>query len=814
MRRIPPTPIQTRIGARLESCRATDRAVGNGTALSAPSKLVISVSALATAACLSLSARTRGKQAVKREKNNGARSHGTNEVVPFPNTFSRHATSRLIAVVLCFALCAASLPGQNSSQSPNPDDYRIKVTSDLVLTNIVVHDRQGNLVRGLTRNDFTVYEDGKPQHILSFDFENVDALATVGSAGPTVSGTAAPVKIIGSQAPVSKEELKNHRLLVLFFDFGSMEPDDIDRAVTAAQNYVAKQMAPADLVAVVSLASSMRVDLDFTNDKARLDAVLRSYSSGEGQGFQNGDTGTSEGTPDTGNSYVADDSEYNQFNTDRKLQAIQAIAKSLSKIDQKKSIIYFSNGVSRSGIENQVELRAAINTAVQSDVALYTLDVRGLQAFPPGGEAQSASLRGRSAYSGQSILDQFNSNADSQETLATLAGDTGGKAFLDSNDLSGVFSAVQRDTSAYYVIGYRSTNPEMNGKFRHVRVALKRADLKLEYRKGYYGPKDYAHFDKEDREQQMLDEIASELPDVDVAVYMAAAYFRMDDAHYYIPISIVIPGSQIPFVTDKDKDRATIDIIGVVEDELKHAIGNARETVKLAVEESRQVRRKNVQYNTAFVLPPGRFHIKFVVRENQNGKLGSFETDVTVPDLRKAPLKMSSIVLASQRTPASPKKNNPNPLIRDGQELVPNITHVFTPDQHLYMQYEVYDPAKEKRELNLSTSQGQQEKIQKNSVRVLTNVEFLQGNAKAYETPLVEAREINAPERKAAVFQLDVPLSQLRPGLYTCQVNVIDDAGGSFSFPRVAILVKPPASAAPAVAAVPVQGSTERPAIQ
>jgi len=698
-----------------------------------------------------------------------------------------------MAGILSFALALPSLPAQEAQQSPNPDDYRIRVNSDLVLTNVVVRDKHGDLVRGLTQDDFTIYEDGKPQHLTSFDFENVDALATAGPGGATVSGTAAPLKIIGVQHPVKKEELKNHRLIVMFFDFGAMEPDDIDRAVSAAKNYVAKQMAPADLVAIVSLASSMRVDQDFTNDKTRLSAVLSAYSSSEGQGFAAGDTGTAEGTPDTGNSFVADDSEYNQFNTDRKLQAIQAIAKSLANVDQKKSIIYFSNGISRSGIENQVELRAAVNTAVQANVALYTLDVRGLQAFPPGGEAQNASLRGRSAYSGQSILDQFNSNADSQETLTTLAGDTGGKAFLDSNDLSGVFTAVQRDTSAYYVLGYRSTNPEMNGKYRRVKVVVKRPDLKLEYRNGYYGPKDYAHFNKEDREQQMLDEISSELPDVDVAVYMAAAYFRMDDAHYYIPVSLIIPGSQIPFVTEKDKDRATIDIIGVVQDDFKHSIGNARETVKLAVDESRQVRRKNVQYNTAFVLPPGKFHIKFVVRENQTGKLGSFETDVTVPDLRKAPLKMSSIVLASQRTPATQKKNNPNPLIRDGQELVPNITHVFTPDQHLYMQYEVYDPAKEKHDVSLENAQGAQ-KIQKNSVRVLTNVEFLQGSAKAYETPLVEAREINAPERKAAVFQLDVSLAQLRPGLYTCQVNVIDDAGGSFSFPRLAILVRAPAN--------------------
>ena len=705
-------------------------------------------------------------------------------------------TTRIIALTLSLFITVPSLTAQDAQpQTPSPGDYRIRVTSDLVLTNVVVRDKQGSLVRGLGQDAFSIFEDGKQQRISSFDFENVDALATAGSAGPTVSGTAGPLKIIGTNVQVNKEDLKNHRLIVLFFDFTAMESDDIDRAVSAAQKYVNKQMAPADLVAVISLASSMRVDQDFTNDKTRLATVLRGYTSGEGQGFQSGDTGTAEGTPDTGGSFVADDSEYNQFNTDRKLQAIQSVAKALSKIDQKKSIIYFSNGISRSGIENQVQLRAATNAAVQANVALYTLDVRGLQAFAAGGEAQNASLRGRSAYTGQSTLDQFSSNADSQETLTTLAGDTGGKALLDSNDLSGIFTAVQRDTSAYYVIGYRSSNPEMNGKFRHVKVVLNRPDLKLEYRKGYFGPKDYAHFDKEDREQQMLDEIGSELPDVDVAVYMAAAYFRIDDAHYYIPVSIVIPGSQIPFVTDKDKDKATIDIIGVVQDELKHPIGNARETVKLAVDESRQVRHKNVQYNTGFVLPPGKFHIKFVVRENQTGKLGSFETDVTVPDLRKVPLKMSSIVLANQRTPATLKKNNPNPLIRDGQELVPNITHVFTPDQHLYMQYEVYDPAKDKRDQTVN-AQGQQEKLPKGAVHVLTNVEFLQGNAMAYSTPVVEAREVNAPERKAAVFQLDVPLSQLRPGLYTCQVNVIDDAGGSFSFPRLAILVRQPTSVA------------------
>src|SRR6202040_2315635 len=195
-----------------------------------------------------------------------------------------------------------------------------------------------------------------------------------------------------------------------------------------------------------------------------------------------------------------------------------------------------------------------------------------------------------------------------------------------------------------------------------------------------------------DREQQIQDELASELSQTDVAVYAGAAYFRQDDSHYYLSVSLVIPGSQIPFVQAKDKDNATIDVIGEVRADGKFAVGHQRDTVKLAVDSAQQVRHKNVQYNTGFLLAPGSYHLKFVVRENQSGRMGSFETDVQIPDLRKAPLRMSSVVLSSQRVPAGSKKvSGPHPLVQDQTELVPNITHVFTQDQHLYLQYEVYD---------------------------------------------------------------------------------------------------------------------------
>jgi hypothetical protein len=193
-----------------------------------------------------------------------------------------------------------------------------------------------------------------------------------------------------------------------------------------------------------------------------------------------------------------------------------------------------------------------------------------------------------------------------------------------------------------------------------------------------------------------------------------------------------------------------------------------------------------VQYDTGMSLLSGKYHLKFVVRENQTGRLGSFETDIDVPDLKALPLKMSSVVLASQ-TQTVKKNSNLNPLIHDGSEIIPNITHVFSANQHLLLYYEVYDPA---RPAAAAATGANSSDSGKPGIRLLSNVDFFQGKAKAYESSLVELTELNARQRKAAVFQLDVPLTSLKPGFYTCQVNVIDDAGGHFLFPRLALLIR------------------------
>jgi len=688
------------------------------------------------------------------------------------------------------ALAALAVPSSLPvfAQEPTPVSntpqagFVLKANADLVLTNVVARDaKTGELVKGLKASDFKIYENGKEQQISTFDFESVDMATPLKEA--TVSGLAAGPS--GSKAVVvaKPEELRNHRLIVMFFDLTSMQPEDLERSVDAAQDFLRNKMQPADLVALVSLGDTLSVDQDFTADKNALINEVGAYNGTEGQGFAQGATSTSNQVEDT-TAYTPDESEYNDLNTDRELFALRAISQSLAKINEKKSLLYFSGGISRDGIENEASLRSAVNAAVRSDLAIYSVDVRGLQAIGPLGDASTGSLRGSSGYNGGALMNNMQSNFNSQEVMGTLSSDTGGKAFFDSNDFAPAFAQVQKDTSAYYAIGFHSTNPARDGKYRKLTVKIDRPGIKLDYRPGYYAPADFKHSGKQDREQELQDELASDLPATDIAVYMDAMYFLLDDNRFYMPVSLVVPGSQIPFVKGGDKDKATLDIIGAVLDEAKRPVGRIRDTIKLNLDPSLQARQKNIQYTTSFRLPPGKYQLKFVVRENQTGQMGSFIADVTLPDLKKSPLKMSSIVLASQREPS--KKDDP--LVRNGEEYVPNISHVFRQDQDMYLLYEIYDPAHEKAAENAP-------KGTKTGVNLLSSLELIQGSTKVFETPIVQAKAINVEGRDAVSIELDVPLSKLKPGQYICQLNVIDDAAGSFAFPRFAVLVRQPAAA-------------------
>ena len=396
-------------------------------------------------------------------------------------------------------------------------EYRIRVNSDLVLVNVSVRDKHGNLIRDLKQSDFTVLEDGKPHPVRSFDIEDVERFAQSGPAQVEAQGTAPqiPRPTCSPASGAKPANIRDRRLIVLFFDLTNMEPDELNRASQSALHFIDKQMTPADLVAVVSFSSSMQVNQDFTSDhdcfRRRCGACRASRARGwkrerpaRPKASPTRDRPTRKTTPST------------TFSTPTGVcRQSPRWPRRCRTSTRRNRVLYFSSGMDRdTGNENQSQLRAAINVAIKSNVSLYPVDSRGLEAIIPGGGAKSASLYGKAAYNGNAITSAYDSNFKTQETLVTLASDTGGKAFLDSNDFSKAFAKVQADMESYYVLGYRSSNPAMDGHYRKITVKVNRPDVKLDYRRGYYGPRDFRHFTRDDRDRQMEAELNSDLPNI------------------------------------------------------------------------------------------------------------------------------------------------------------------------------------------------------------------------------------------------------------------------------------------------------------
>jgi hypothetical protein len=374
-------------------------------------------------------------------------------------------------------------------------------------------------------------------------------------------------------------------------------------------------------------------------------------------------------------------------------------------------------------------------------------------------------------FSGRGVARQFAQLSSAQDTLVSLAADTGGRAFTDTNDFGEAFTRVQRDMSAYYLLGYSSTNTAQDGRFRRVQVRVKGDGLRVEARGGYYAARDFAHTSRGDRETQLQEQLSAGVSSTDVPVLVRGGFFRMADDRYYVPISVVVPGAAIPAAAARDE--TSLDVLGAIRDEQGRTVGRMRQTVDLS-SGGGSFAGKQVLYESGVTLPPGRFAVKVVVRENITGRIGSFEAAVMVPDLKRAPVKVSSVVLGTELQRVQGRVRGGHPLDAEGVRLIPSVTHLVGRDGTLFFYFEVYDPA----------SAGGA------TVDLGASLAFYRGDVKVLETPVAERSAMDAPGRRAATFRLEVPAHAFEPGLYTCQVNVIDRAAGRFAFPRMMLLVK------------------------
>lgn len=669
-------------------------------------------------------------------------------------------------------------------------DATFKVDINLVVTNVSVMDRNGKPVLNLKREDFEILEDGVPQTISVFDEHRLseEPLPPLSSTDvPSLgrrAGWRAPNKSREETSLKFQDRFQDRRLIVLFFDLTSMSPAEQARAQKSAVKFIEAQMSVADLVSIMTFSSVLRTVEDFTDDRERLREALRTMSLGgmsdlAGGGRINRRWGD--------RLFLGEQAEFNIFNTDRTLEALERVAKDLGRVQGKKALVHFSSGIEKTGIENLSQIKATTNAAVRSGVAFYTIDARGLVALPPGGDASTASPSGMGVLTGAVQQSMSRALTDSQETLYTLAADTGGKAMLDSNDLTLGICQAQQDLSSYYLMGYHSTNAAENGKYRRLRIRLvSNREARLEYRNGYYPTRSLiGAMPPGMRGIEAV--LASGVAVTEVSMALEVDYFRVAKNRYFVPISVKIPGSAVIHPDSGNKQTSNLDFIGEARDATGQFAGGVHDFIRFIIDDDSAHQAPHpVQYDTGFVLSPGSFSLIFLVRDNQAGKIGTFQTRFTIPDLNSSDsLRVSSIILSSQKEPLSSavaaSANNSNlqtihPLVQDGYKTVPSVTRVFRRDQTLYVYFEVYDP-------------GVDSELNKPSVAA--EVALLSGAHTAYRAQPLRLTQLETARAGVIPFSFQIPVAKLEDGDYVSQVTIIDEIGRKFAVRRASIRVRP-----------------------
>ncbi len=664
-------------------------------------------------------------------------------------------------------------------------DAKFSTNVHLVVEDVSVKDKDGKPIEGLKAEDFVVTEDGKPQTISFCQYQNLPDTPADAPSTPLIRRDTEVAAVTATQiSPEAPGDLryKDRRLLSIYFDMSAMPQADQLRALDAAEKFVKTQMAAPDLMAIMEYTGgAVKVMQDFTDDRERLLTVINTIIAGEAQGFDEDAMDASNG--DTGAAFGQDDSEFNIFNTDRQLAAIQTAIGMLKSLNEKKALIYFASGLRLNGIDNQAQLRAMTNAAIRANVSIWSIDARGLVAQPPMGDATKASPGGVAMYSGQSALANASNFSRSQDTLYAIAADTGGKALLDYNDLGKGIVEAQKGLGSYYVIGYYTTNTNPDGKFRKVDISLKEIQGKLDYKHGYYADKVFNKFTAADKERQLEDALMLQDPITDLTIAMEINYFQLNRAEYYVPLMIKIPGSELALARRGGAEHTVIEFIGEIKDDFGTTIQNIRDhiDIKLTGETAAELVKKPIQYDAGYTLLPGAYQIKVLARDDETGRIGTYMHKFVIPNLNKEEkrIPISSVVLSSQRvdmhdalfTAGKDKDQAVNPLVQEGLKLVPSVTRVFSKSRDMYVYLQAY-------EQTATTFEP-----------LVAFVTFYRGQTKAFETTPLPVTEAVNNKLHTVPLKFDLALDKLTPGRYNCQVTVLDPTTQKAAFWQAPVML-------------------------
>ncbi|HKO61749.1 MAG TPA: VWA domain-containing protein [Pyrinomonadaceae bacterium] len=690
----------------------------------------------------------------------------------------------LLAIALCLGLVAAQTPVAPQKPDDDTPDEVLRITTELVQTDVVVVDDKDQIIPDLKIEDFELYDNGKKQDVKFLEFVSVDTGRRTEGNRPSGAPTEAMPVAIDQGKEITAKDVK--RIVAFVIDDLTIPVTDLNAVRQMLLDFVNNKMKDGDLVAVVRVVGGKGLLQQFTSDRvmlrraiAAIKPVAHPFKIGneadpprieDPQAFQVGDP---EANPDPAfveeveqltESYTPTD-EINQFFRGlSSLATASFVIESLKEVPGHKNMVIisggipiFSSGTTGSAFTNTTYmLNRLSDAAIRAGVVISALDPRGMRATPgvvgfsetPGRSNYQSEILGRGTGFGRGgAVDMAAFGpmlAGGGETLglATVANLTGGVAIRNTNDLPAGLDKIMARSNGYYVLAYTPIN-KFDKKFHKLEVKVRRGGAKVYHHHGYLAREDKPRSERT-KEELIVSAARSPLAKSEIDVTPNVGVKLLPENKASLDIHMRIDAKKLQFVESGGRYRTSFDVVGFVLDQLGQQRGGFSETVNLNLtkENYQQAINEGLVYSNESQLPPGYYQLRSVVREASTGNIGTFSKYFEIPDLKKGRLAASSLFLFGVD-----KSNTATPLL-----AVRNISR-----QHDLRYAVVIHNAK----------------MRDGKPQINTQLIISQGNRvllREPEQPLPPAANSSVPLAKVGQFGI----SKMQPGRYTLTLVITD----------------------------------------
>lgn len=574
--------------------------------------------------------------------------------------FSLKILSGLLLIVFMGAPLSSREKNQGNENEPAASSS-FKARVNAVVVRVEAADEAGRPVTDLTADDLRIYDDGKPQIIQTFARE---------TAGPTESETGGDRDLLSKDRSDSKEKTEqSSRMISIVIDDLTMESvKDFPRIVNAAKEFVKNHLADTDQVALLS--GSRKVQFGFSNDRQRLLNELDSLPhmlninlpfrfcrymtdleawnistnpnrySHYFKALDHLCNSTNELVSDSSNEemlwqFAIQTKDFLEFRTDSLLHTILQHLRVLRHFKGTRVLVIFSDGfVAKAGSKVAYKMQDIVNTALSADIALNTVSTRGVTGYDDmrdGMDILIDDLRDSNIIAMVMTPMREDNKQAKHAAMAQMAEETGGM-FFQGNDLLGPLQAISGKRSIYYVLTYEMPAHPANGVRHSVRLEALRPGLKLSYRKGYYVPKEEMVVETSRREDIMAALHApGDMNEIPISV--AYDYFRNEEALYTVSCMTHVLTKDLGFTREEDRNVNQVSLVLAAYDEAGQFISGLEKIIDFRLLESSYagLLNRGLTSRVELKLPAGRYTLRAVVREGNQGKMGSAVKSIEIP---------------------------------------------------------------------------------------------------------------------------------------------------------------------------------------